>query len=364
MKKRLLCILAIVIASWSFAGCQRTSVPPEPSGTAAADSGRETAAPENMTAETPDKVSDATESQGGTGDSDGLPRIKVTWNEGKQEIPSSAGSIEWETKDEKTGEAQGITACGADPLPYLMEEPEKLPYIPLESWITIEFTNAPAPDSITLSDIILRDDGTPKYQDETVETQELQIKGQKAELYLEVNFWVMLSSDMSTYQKGGVIRGFRLDCNWDNGSNADYGFVLRTDSACGVSDHSAEVYPMSMCGTGVNVYSRIDRIEDNDGSITLEVTLDNQTDQEYTFGEKPELYRYQGPEPEEIPIKPDVAWHDIAYRLLPGGNASFTADLGLLYGQLEPGYYTYYKELTNTVTGDTEKTDVIFTVAD
>lgn len=357
MKNIVVCGLAVLIAFGSLAGCGKAPGQTEPVKTAATDSGAEKA----VTAETSAKAS--TEAPEVITDSDGLPQIRVTWNEGKEEIPSSAGSIEWMTRDEKTGETQGIAACGADPLPYLTKEYPDLPYLPIESWITIEFLNTPAPDSVTLSDIILREDGTSKYQEETVETQKLQLEGQKAQLYLSTNFWAMLSSDLSTYQKGGVIRGFRLNCSWENGSSADYGFVIRTDAACGVEDHSAEVYPMSMCGTGVNVYTAIEKLEDHDGSIKLEAALDNQTSQEYTFGEKPELYRYEGPEPEEVPLKPDAAWHDIAYVLKPNGKASFTADLGAMYGRLEPGYYAYYKELTNTETGEKEKASVIFTVA-
>lgn len=293
-----------------------------------------------------------------------LPQIRVSWAEEKETIPSAAGSISWNVKDEEDWNGQEIAASGQDPFAYLAKEKSQWPYLPVESWITIEFLNTPAPDSIVLSDSILNEDGRPEYSEETTKTRDLFADEQKAGFRLDTNFWAMLSTERKVYQKGGVVRGFKLDCSWADGSRADYGFIVRTDVACGVQDRSAEVYPMSMCGTGIPVFAGIDQIDVDEKGLILTITLVNQTDQEYTFGEEPKLYRYYGPEAREVSIIPGTGWNDLAHRLKPNGEASFTVDLGVVYGSLEPGYYVFYKELTRRGTKETENAAVNFTVAE
>lgn len=297
-------------------------------------------------------------------DMEKLPQIKVTWGDKEKVIPSAAGSIQWVVQEEKEGEAQGITASGRDPFNYLARVKSEWPYLPIESWITIKFLNTPAPESITVSDLILGEDGAPKYGEDTVKTKKIYPEEQTVSFSLDTNFWAMLSAERKTYQTGGVIRGFRLDCTWENGSRADYGFIVRSDVACGVKDRSAEVCPMSLCGTGVPIAAGIDNIDVDENGLTLTVTLDNRTDQKYLFGEEPKLYRYYGPDAKAVSLRPGAGWNDAAHILRPNRKTTFAVNLGELYGPLKPGYYVFYKELTNSGTEEKETVSVIFTVAD
>lgn len=294
---------------------------------------------------------------------DGFPEIKVTWGINREEIPSAAGSVEW-VKKEDNGEGSSVIACGAEPLAYIMQEYGAIPYMPIESEITIEFLNAPAPERMILSDCIINENGSLKYDDRTIITQELDCEGQQASFMLNTNFNAMLSSDLATYQKGGVLRGFKLDCSWADGSNGDFAFVVRTDAACGVENHSTEVYPRSMCGTGIDVFAGIDEIKKNEDGFQLKVILSNQTGDEFIFGDEPRLYRYEGEKAMAVDLKLEAGWEDIANRLKPHQKADFTVDLGAYYGELQFGYYSFRKILTNTASGESQTASVQFTVAD
>lgn len=159
-----------------------------------------------------------------------IPTLTVTCGQDQEEIPSSSGGYELSNTNED-GTVDGVIACGAEPLSYLMEKSSSIPYIKLGTDISLEFTAGSVPDAITLQDIILREDGTHKYDERATENTSLTCRGNTASFSLGVNLAAMLSSDLSSYEEGGILRGFRVNCTWENGSTAEYGFVLRTDAS-------------------------------------------------------------------------------------------------------------------------------------
>ncbi|WP_147348019.1 hypothetical protein [Clostridium sp. AM58-1XD] len=158
-----------------------------------------------------------------------IPSLTVVSEEGVQEIPSSSGNSSWSFTDD-AGNMHSAVACGSDPLIDLIEHEESIPYAELGSTFQLLFDGGPAPDSIEIEDIILNENGSHKYNDSTINRGTLECTDKTAVFTLNQNSFALLSSDMSTYEKGGVIRGFRVICSWDNGSSAEYGFVLRTDA--------------------------------------------------------------------------------------------------------------------------------------
>lgn len=87
------------------------------------------------------------------------------------------------------------------------------------------------PDTITIQDLILRNDGSPKYTEQATEEFTLACSGGTAVFSLNTNGAAMLSSDMSSYMEAGILRGFRVNCQWADKSTAEYGFVIRTDAS-------------------------------------------------------------------------------------------------------------------------------------
>lgn len=103
-----------------------------------------------------------------------------------------------------------------------------LPYINLNEDIGIKFPSG-TPDSFTLKDYILNSKGERKYSEEMAIEIPLQFSKKTAVFKLEENKAAFFSSDTSSYERGGIIRGFRLTCTW-GANECEYAFILRTDA--------------------------------------------------------------------------------------------------------------------------------------
>lgn len=154
-----------------------------------------------------------------------FPSLSVICRDGTAvaEIPSAAGGYTL-TIPQPDGTAQSVIACGSDPLTDLAQGEEEIPYVEYGGQIVLSFDGGAQPDSVTLTDIILRKDGTAQYDERTFIETDLECRDGEAEFTLEVNPTVYLSSTMNPE---GFYRGFRVTCEWDNGSRREYAFILR-----------------------------------------------------------------------------------------------------------------------------------------
>lgn len=154
-----------------------------------------------------------------------LPTLSVIYQDGTAvaEIPSQSGGYTL-TIPQPDGTAQSIIACGADPLADLAQRTKEIPYVEYGGQMILSFEDGSQPDSVELTDIILRKDGTSQFGERTYVHTTLECIDGKAEFTLEENPVVYLSS---TINPEGFYRGFRVNCTWENGSAAEYGFVFR-----------------------------------------------------------------------------------------------------------------------------------------
>ena len=159
-----------------------------------------------------------------------IPQLLVTYGPDKTEIPSFSGGYQLYTPDDE-GTAEAVIACGAEPLSYLVGKVPDNPYVKLGTDISLDFREGTVPDSVTVQDLILRGDGSPKYTEQVTEEFTLACSGSAACFTLDINSAALLSSDMSSYEEAGILRGFRVNCRWDDNSTAEYGFVIRTDAS-------------------------------------------------------------------------------------------------------------------------------------
>ena len=106
-----------------------------------------------------------------------------------------------------------------------------IPYVKLGTDISLDFREGTVPDSVTVQDLILRGDGSPKYTEQVTEEFTLACSGSAACFTLDINSAALLSSDMSSYMEAGILRGLRVNCRWADNSTAEYGFVIRTDAS-------------------------------------------------------------------------------------------------------------------------------------
>lgn len=140
---------------------------------------------------------------------DPLPQIRVTQERKSREIPSASGVILWNEPGDD-GDTVSTAACGPEPFTVLAKEEREIPYLPLGRWITIELTGDKQPDEAILSDYILKEDGSPRYDEKSTITTELEYDNHEMRFCLTPNVNAMLSSDMSAYMTGGILRGFKL----------------------------------------------------------------------------------------------------------------------------------------------------------
>ena len=159
-----------------------------------------------------------------TSESD-LPTLSVIYQDGTAvaEIPTQSGGYTL-TIPQPDGTAQSIIACGADPLSDLAQRTKEIPYVEYGGQMILSFEDGSQPDSVELTDIILQKDGTSQFGERTYVHTTLKCIDGKAEFTLEENPVVYLSS---TINPEGFYRGFRVNCTWENGSAAEYGFVFR-----------------------------------------------------------------------------------------------------------------------------------------
>ncbi len=92
-----------------------------------------------------------------------------------------------------------------------------------------------APDSVKLTDSVIREDGSLKY-DETAAVRELvpQINENVISFTLDGYPASMLSSQLSDYENGAVLRCFELTCKWGD-NECVYTFCIRSDAGAGDS---------------------------------------------------------------------------------------------------------------------------------
>ena len=117
-----------------------------------------------------------------------------------------------------------------------MESDVDIPYLETGSVITLTFRDGIRPDSITMTDLLLREDGSALYNERSSAVTELEPEGDTLSFSLKKNISACLSS---TIQPDGFYRGFRLVCSWNCGSEAEYAFIIRSDAIPGPDEKTA-----------------------------------------------------------------------------------------------------------------------------
>lgn len=85
------------------------------------------------------------------------------------------------------------------------------------------------PDEMSLMEVIVGEDGRALYTYREDKLLPIEVTDEVASFRIEENMAAMLSSQTSTYEPGGLLRGYQLTCSW--GDNAcEYGFVVRSDA--------------------------------------------------------------------------------------------------------------------------------------
>lgn len=229
----ILCILAFPLILGT-AGCAKTASPADPkpaAGTEQAETSVSSGLPKDS--ETEDRTKGQTVSVSeitlpeNTLPKITLPTLSVVIKSGSDTsvVPSSAGGYTLNTP-QPDGTMQSAIACGADPLTALAQSGKEIPFADFGSQIILSFDDGSQPDSISLTDMILKEDGSAQYGEPTFIHTDLECRGGKAEFTLEENPAAYLSSTMNPE---GFYRGFRVNCIWENGSEAEYAFILRTN---------------------------------------------------------------------------------------------------------------------------------------
>jgi hypothetical protein len=112
--------------------------------------------------------------------------------------------------------------------PLVMDRVEDPPYVGLGSTIRIDFAKS-RPDTICVTDILINQDGSPKYDRRLDKTVAYALSGDTLSFAVETNWATALSSDSQDYQKGNTYRWYRIQCAWQNGDEKEYALYLRTD---------------------------------------------------------------------------------------------------------------------------------------
>lgn len=282
-----------------------------------------------------------------------IPEIRVTYGNPVREIPSQSGNYtlvkEVESKNSNLGPMKQVTnACADDPLHVLMEESTEIPYLELGAVMKVQFRNGSTPDSVEIQDMILDENGNRKYGETSVVTLPPELGADGLEVVLDTNMTAMFSSDIATYEKGGVLRGFHMTCLWGNESDAEYAWIIRTDAWDGTTpvdeeEENAVEIPVSFAVQSVDKTKR--------GQSVL-AELNNESENIYSYGEEYVLKKINGEETEILPVMEGVAWIEIAYQL--EGNQSVTIEFLVeeCFGKLESGEYVVEKNLINEETGE------------
>lgn len=93
------------------------------------------------------------------------------------------------------------------------------------------------------------------------------------------------------------------------------------------------------------VYIELDQSVITDQSIPLQLSIKNNTANEYTYGVMFELYRYDGAKWELVAMREEMAFIMIALILQPHGSNTESIDLSFYYNTLDPGLYRIEKRL-------------------
>lgn len=159
---------------------------------------------------------------------------------------------------------------------------------------------------------------------------------------LTPNVNAMLSSDMSAYMTGGILRGFKLELVWDDGSRAEYGFLISTDASF-VGEDPAAMEADRPFKPEADLFLDLKRSEEEAFEKKLVLEINNQSRSPVLFGDEMRLMRIDGMEMSEVPVNPDVIWNSITYQVSSGSYKALTVDLERLYGELESGRYRIIK---------------------
>ena len=234
--RRALCFLAVT-AALGLSACSAAG------GTAQAGTQATTGTAETASGETPAPTPAPTDAKVSSAPTDAkipsapivtdndLPDLSVTYSVGGEQvsIPSCSGGYT-AFVPQPDGTTASVVACGADPFWTLMESDPSIPYLETGSVITLAFHDGIRPDSITMTDLLLREDGSALYSERSSAVTELKPEGETLSFPLEKNVSACLSSSI---QPAGFYHGFRLDCSWDCGSKAEYAFIIRSDAIPG-----------------------------------------------------------------------------------------------------------------------------------
>lgn len=298
-----------------------------------------------------------------------IPEIRVTYGEPELPIPSSAGGYTlikeagqrspYHRAEEQT---QTVIACGDDPLAALAGMEEKIPYVRLGTEIRVQFRNGTGPDYVRIEDLVLDDEGNELYGAGAVIKEDVEPEDETVSMTLVPNLHALRSTDSSTYQKGGVRRGFRLFCEWENGSRSEYAWILRTDAVYGADGKSAGAYLTPGSGTGEWIAADVSSVKEGAEGPVVTYTVENQLSQSFLYGAAVTLSRFDGTGWEEIPLKDDVAWEEIAYILEGGKRISLSVDIGQLFGKPDPGYYVLSREFTSENSGEVRQVSAGFQI--
>lgn len=141
------------------------------------------------------------------------PDIQVTC--GSAILPYQMGLNQWD----------GAVYDREDNFHALVQAGTPFSYCKLGETVRISFPEGAVPDRVVLTDSLLKEDGSLKYE-KTDQEIPLEFSGGAAEFTLTAHFAVSLSSSTEDTAPGAVARrGFRLTCSW--GDNAcEYAFVL------------------------------------------------------------------------------------------------------------------------------------------
>lgn len=298
-----------------------------------------------------------------------IPEVRVTYGEPGHEIPSVSGgyTLVKEAKQESLyhraeEQTQTVIADSSDPLEKLAESENAIPYVRLGMEIRVQFKNGTEPDYVRIEDMVLNKDGNALYGSDAVKKDEAEPENESVSVTLSPNLYALRSTDSVTYQKGGVLRGFRMICEWENGSRAEYAWILKTDAVYGAEGKSAGAYLTPGCGTGEWIMASVTEVKDGADGPVAALTVTNQLSQPFTYGEAVTLKRFDGTRMEEVPLKENTAWKDVAYTLGGEKSVRLSVNIGQLFGKLTPGYYVISRIFTNESSGDTRTVSAGFQI--
>ena len=126
---------------------------------------------------------------------------------------------------EQSGENTNISEAFKE----LYSSAADLPETELGETVQIKLSASTAPDTWKLYDYLLKEDGSPKYDERAAFETELTVSKNTAEFQLQESPALALSSTFPS-EEDGVLRGFRLVCSWGE-KQSEYLFCLKSDTS-------------------------------------------------------------------------------------------------------------------------------------